>query len=304
MDFDVKKKSILEVLRDKQLVHPPKWLPSNVHYLVITGSVAYGVSSDTSDMDVYGFCIPPKEDVFPHLRGEIPGFGRQIQRFEQYQEHHIMDNEARQEYDFSIYSIVKYFHLCMENNPNMCDSLFVPQRCVLFASKIGQMVRDNRKLFLHKGSYHKFRGYAYAQLHKIGTKANSANPKRQASIEEFGYDVKFAYHVVRLALEAQQILVEHDLDIEANREILKSIRRGEWTEEKLRGWFNEKEKQLEEMYTKSTLQHSPDEEAIKDLLMNCLEQHYGSLDNAVKREVPVERMIAELKSVIEKYEGR
>lgn len=296
--------SRVQLMKQKGLIAPPKWLPQNVHYEVIMGSVAYGVSSDTSDMDVYGFCIPPKEDVFPHLRGEIPGFGRQIQRFEQYQEHHIMDHEARQEYDFSIYSIVKYFHLCMENNPNMCDSLFVPQRCVLYASKIGQMVRDNRKIFLHKGSYHKFRGYAYAQLHKIGTKANSANPKRQASIEEFGYDVKFAYHVVRLALEAQQILVEHNLDVEANREILKSIRRGEWSEEKLRGWFDEKEKQLEEMYTKSTLQHSPDEEAIKELLMNCLEQHYGSLDQAVKREVPVDRMIAELKSVLEKYEGR
>jgi hypothetical protein len=36
--------------------------------------------------------------------------------------------------------------------------------------------------------------------------------------------------------------------------------------------------------------------------MNCLEQHYGSLDSAVKREVPVDRMIAELKAVLDKYE--
>ena len=128
--------------------------------------------------------------------------------------------------------------------------------------------------------------------------------KRQVDTVINDYSTKFAYHVVRLALEAQQILVEHDLNIEANSEILKSIRRGEWSEEKLRGWFNEKEKQLEETYTKSTLQHSPDEEAIKDLLMKCLEQHYGSLDKAVTREVPVERMISELKAVIEKYEGR
>lgn len=293
--------SRVQLLTKKNLAHPPKWLPDNIHYEVIMGSVAYGVSSDTSDMDVYGFCIPPKEDVFPHLRGEIQGFGRQKQRFEQYQEHHLMDKEDRQEYDFTIYSIVKYFHLCMENNPNMVDSLFVPNRCVLFASPVAQMVRDNRKLFLHKGSYHKFRGYAYAQLHKIGTKANSQNPKRQESIEKYGYDVKFGYHVVRLALEGEQILVEQDLDLECNREMLKSIRRGEWSEEKLRGWFDEKERQLEELYTRSKLQHSPDEDAIKGLLMDCLEHHYGSLNNAVKREVPVEKMVAELKAVMEKY---
>jgi len=128
--------------------------------------------------------------------------------------------------------------------------------------------------------------------------------KREQETTINGMDTKFAYHVCRLALEAQQILVEHDLDLEANREILKSIRRGEWSEEKLRGWFDEKEKHLEELYTKSDLRHSPDEDAIKDLLMNCLEHHYGSLDNAVKREVPVDKFIAEMKAVIEKYEGR
>lgn len=296
----MKKRNVLKVLRDKQLVHPPKWLPANVHYLVITGSVSYAVSSDTSDMDVVGFCIPPKEDVFPHLRGEIQGFGLQKKRFDVWQEHHIMDKETRQEYDFSIYSIVKFFQLAMENNPNMVDTLFTPQRCVLFCSSIAQIVRDNRKKFLHKGSYHKLRGYSYSQLHKIGTKANSANPKRQASIEAHGYCVKFGYHVIRLLLQAEQILLEHDLDIQQNAEILKAVRRGEWSEEKLRGWFDEKEKHLEELYTKSTLQHKPDEEAIKELLMNCLEQHYGSLDSAVKREVPVERIIAELKAIIEK----
>ena len=293
--------SRVKLLKDKGLIQPPKWLPANVHYEVIMGSVAYGVSSDTSDMDVMGFCIPTKELVFPHLGGEIPGFGTQVKRFEQYQQHHVMDKETRQEYDLTIYSIVKYFQLCMENNPNMCDSLFVPQRCVLYASTVGQMVRDSRRMFLHKGSYHKFRGYAYAQLHKIGTKANSQNPKRQASIEEFGYDVKFAYHVVRLALEAQQILTEHDLDVEANREILKSVRRGEWSLEKLKNWFDQKESQLEELYISSTLRNKPDEAAIKELLMNCLEQHYGTISKYLQSETPNGRLLDELQNMIDKY---
>jgi uncharacterized protein len=293
--------SRVQLMKQKGLISPPKWLPQNIHYEVITGSVSYAVSSDTSDMDIVGFCIPPKEDIFPHLRGEIVGFGTQQKRFDVWQEHHIMDKEARQEYDFSIYSIVKFFHLVMENNPNMVDILFTPQRCVLFCSAVAQIIRDNRKMFLTKNSYHKMRGYSYAQLHKIGTKSNSSNPKRQTSIQEHGYDVKFGYHVIRLLLECEQILMEHDLDIERNAEILKAVRRGEWSEAKLRGWFDEKEKHLEELYAKSTLRHSPDEEAIKDLLMNCLEQHYGSLDNVVKREVPAERMIAELKAVLDKY---
>lgn len=294
-------RNIFEVIQDRTLCQPPKWLPNNLQYAVITGSVAYGVSSDTSDMDVVGFCIPHKEDIFPHLRGEILGFGNQKQRFNQWQQHHVYDKSAKQEYDFTIYNIVKYFQLAMENNPNAVELLFVPQRCVLYASPVAQMVRDNRKLFLHKGCYPKYRGYSYAQLHKIGTKANSSNPKRQESIDKFGYDVKFGLHVCRLLLQCEQILTEHDLDIERDREVLKSIRRGEWSEQKLRDWFDEKEKHLEELYTKSDLQHSPDEDAIKELLLNCLEHHYGSLEEAVKREVPVEKLVAEMQAVLDKY---
>ena len=49
-----------------------------------------------------------------------------------------------------------------------------------------------------------------------------------------GYDTKFAYHVVRLIGEVEQILVEQDVDLQRDRELLKAIRRGEWTEERLR----------------------------------------------------------------------
>ena len=67
--------STLQRLTDRGLIKPPRWLPGNVQYETIMGSVAYGVSSDTSDVDVYGWAIPPKEDIFPHLRGEVLGFG-------------------------------------------------------------------------------------------------------------------------------------------------------------------------------------------------------------------------------------
>ena len=168
--------SVTYKLAEKKLCNPPKWLPDNIHYEVWMGSVAYGVNQNNSDVDVYGFCIPKKNDVFPHLNGEILGFGRQHRRFEQYQEHHIIDESANggkgKEYDLSIYSVVKYFQLVMENNPNMIDSLYVPNDCVLHITQIGQMVRDNRDLFLHKGSWHKFRGYSYAMLRKAENRNN------------------------------------------------------------------------------------------------------------------------------------
>ena len=275
--------STLQRLTDHGLVRPPRWLPGNVQYETIRGSVAYGVSSETSDLDVYGWAIPSREDLFPHLRGELAGFGTPLPRFEQFEQHHVLDPSALggqgRCYDLTIYSIVKFFNLAMENNPNIIDSLFTPVNCVLHSTRVGNLVRENRRLFLHKGAWPKFKGYAYSQLHKIATKAPQG--KRAELVKKHGYDVKFAYHVVRLLSEVEMILTEGDIDLQRNNDQLKAIRRGEWTEERLRIWCVQKESQLEQAYAGSQLRATADEPKIRALLLNCLEEHYGSLQSCV-----------------------
>lgn len=292
---------LLKSLSKRGIIRIPDFITPNTQYLTMMGSVAYGVSSESSDIDVYGFCVPEKEVIFPHLAGEIEGFGRQKQRFDQWQQHHCKDEQAKKEYDFSIYNIVKYFQLCMENNPNMIDSLFVPQFAILHCTEVGNMVRENRKLFLHKGCWFKFKGYAYSQLHKIKTK----NPigKRKEYIIKDGIDWKFSYHLVRLLNECEQILTEGDLDLIRNREQLKSIRRGEWSLSDVETYFNDKEKQLEKLYNESKLQHSPDEKVIKKLLLNCLEHHYGSLNKCVVQLDKYEVAINEIKNIIKSLDN-
>jgi predicted nucleotidyltransferase len=257
----------------------PKHFPESVQYETIMGSVAYGVSSDTSDMDVYGWCIPDKATLFPHLAGHIPGFGSPPELFESWQLHHVRDEAAGREYDFTIYNITKYFTLVMENNPNMLESLFTPQSAILHCSPVAQMVRDQRHIFLHRGVWPRFKGYAFAQMHKIRTK--EAHGKRKESVEIFGFDVKFAYHVVRLLDECEQLLVEGDLDLLRNREKLKAIRNGEWSLNDIEDYFSARERALELAYANSSLPAVPDESRIRRLLLDCLEHHYGSLSECV-----------------------
>lgn len=288
--------STTQRLTERGLVRPPRWLPTNVQYETIMGSLAYGVSSDASDIDVYGWAIPPKDDVFPHLRGEIPGFGKQHERFAQFQEHHIRDADAQgghgRTYDLTIFGIVKFFQLAMENNPNVIDSLFTPANCVLHSTRVGNLVRENRRLFLHRGAWPKFKGYAYSQLHKIAVK--EPRGKRAEIVAKHGYDTKFAYHVVRLLGEAEQILVEGDIDLQRDNDRLKAIRRGEWTEDRLRKWAADKEVDLERAYAESKLPAAPDESKLRDLLLQSLEEHYGNLQGCV---VLPDRAVNALRSV-------
>ncbi len=257
-------------------------------------------------------------------------------------------------YDVQIYNIVKYFQLCMENNPNMIDSMFTPTNCVLHSTKVGNMVRERRRIFLHKGAWHTFKGYAYSQLHKMSNKGlndivaeirefEEANniprttkfeeareafektgvlgaitdrpvirdyftiytrlleqSKRYEGVKMYGYDPKFAYHIVRLISEVEQILVEGDLDLQRNNEQLKDIRRGKWNENDIRDWFTRREKDLAVVYDNSKLPHSPVEAPIKQLLLDCLEEHYGNLEKCVVNPDAATNAIREIKAILER----
>lgn len=311
---------VLELYEKRKISCQP--FVSQTHYETIMGSEAYGVSNNNSDVDIYGFTIPPKEYLF-YPQDAVIGFkDKNLENFEQFQQHHVVSGDR--EYDLNIFNISKYFQLCMENNPNMVDSLYTPERCIKHISKIGELVRSERKIFLHKGSFHKFRGYAHAQLHKAAEKnynkiaeilnkhdiltpptyeelkseflygvpiddilelrklyeSASKNPslKRLQSTMKYGWDVKFGYHVIRLSDEAEQILIHGSIDLERNKEMMKAVRAGEMSLEDVRRWFQEKEIQLEKLYHESTaVPYQPDVKKIKALLLNCIEEFYGSL---------------------------
>lgn len=125
--------------------------------------------------------------------------------------------------------------------------------------------------------------------------------KRAETVRKFGYDVKFAYHCVRLLDEIEQILNEGDLDLQRNREQLKAIRRGYWDKDHVIEYFEKKEKELESLYLSSKLQHSPDEGKIKQLLIDCLEEFFGDLSSAIVIPNQTENLIKDLEDLIRRY---
>lgn len=291
---------LLQQLEKRKLIHPPKFLVDNTHYLCVMGSNAYGTNIDSSDLDIYGWVIPPKRIVFPHTANVIQGFGYQGEKFDQWQQHHVEDKEEKKSYDFAIFNIVKYFQLLMDNNPNVLDSLFIPYDCILHMSQIGNMVRENRKLFLHKGCFKKYKGYALSQMHKMRSKEPEPGSKRAKIREEFGMDLKYAVHLVRLLTYVEQILLTEDLDMRKDSEQLKAIRRGEWTEEQVFKWSTEKEIALEKLYLESKLRTEPAEKEIKQLLLNCLEQHYGTLENCIVNVEEHTVALQQIKNILDK----
>jgi hypothetical protein len=98
---------------------------------------------------------------------------------------------------------------------------------------------------------------------------------RKEYLEKFGYDVKFASHLIRLLTEGLELLIEGRLafPITHNR-LVRDIKEGKLDLNQVLAKAEQLESLVEEAYVKSSLQHSPDLEAINNLQIQMLEDFW------------------------------
>jgi predicted nucleotidyltransferase len=146
-----------------------EWLNMRTLFLTRHGSHAYGTNTPTSDLDVKGVCVPPRE--YYH------GF---VNHFEQ--------AEFRKPLDAVIYELRKFFSLAADCNPNIIEVLWTAESDHLYMSGMGDDLLSARELFLSKKARYTFAGYAHAQLKRIRTHRNWLlyPPKTKPDRKEFG----------------------------------------------------------------------------------------------------------------------
>lgn len=277
-------------------ITPPPWLDTNLHLEVIMGSRAYGCNDpDKSDYDIRGVFTPPKHHCFPNVHGLVVGYD-DLPKCEHWNESHVKDQDGKREYDFDIHSICKFLRLAEENNPNQIDLLFAHETLVKHCTAVGRMLLDRRHLFLSKLCWVRFRGYAAHQFHKLKEKCPVG--KRLVIVQQYGYDVKFGYHCLRLLNEAGQIITRGDLNLFEGNEEYKAIRRGDWSLERLENEFVARKLAVEQAYHNSKLPEKPDHEQVRQLLLDCLEHHYGSLAKVVVRPDETIRALRDIDNII------
>ena len=123
---------------------------SNTIYCTLHGSHAYGLNTETSDMDIKGVCLGPKNVYTGFSKG-----------FEQ--------AEGKDPYDLVIYELRKFFKLASNCNPNIIEVLFTEPSEVVSATPLGEKLVANRDAFLSLKARHTFAGYAKSQLGRINT---------------------------------------------------------------------------------------------------------------------------------------
>lgn len=121
-------------------------LGKHVILLGLAGSYSYGTNIGTSDIDIRGIALNRKSDLIG------------LTEFEQYVDDHT---------DTVIYGLNKIITLLLSCNPNTIELLGMKAEHYLYLNELGQMLLDNRKLFLSKRAIQSFGGYADAQLRRL-----------------------------------------------------------------------------------------------------------------------------------------
>ncbi|MBB6452413.1 putative nucleotidyltransferase [Salirhabdus euzebyi] len=128
-------------------------------YQVITGSTAYGLANDHSDVDQKAIVILP------------PTYLLQLSK--------EWETESYHNPDIEYHSLKKAMNLLNAQNPTMLETLFVKEEFVKKQTKYGELLRNNRHLFLSQNCYYSFYGYAKDQLMRIKNGLNKVTEKDQ-----------------------------------------------------------------------------------------------------------------------------
>ena len=138
----------------KNLIKQPEYdflrgnehLGNNICLLTLGGSHAYGTNIEGSDVDIRGIASLKPENIL----GTTP--------FEQFVETNT---------DTTIYGLTKIFQLLLNANPNTIEILGCKPEHYLFTNRIGNLILQNKHLFLSKKCINAFAGYASAQLSRL-----------------------------------------------------------------------------------------------------------------------------------------
>lgn len=116
-------------------------------YEVVAGSHSYGLNIETSDKDLKGIVIVPRQELFT-LSEE-------------------WETTSYSDPDIEYHSLKKFMKLASNQNPTILEMIFTEPEFVVKSTPLAEKLRENRHLFLSKNCFYTYGGYAQQQLMRL-----------------------------------------------------------------------------------------------------------------------------------------
>lgn len=224
----------------------PPWLPKAVKLLIRAGSHAYGLALPTSDIDLRGVCIAPKDAYL----GLYP-----FERF------------APEKPDTEILDLRVFMRNAANGDLQALQMLYCYPGDIVHAEGPGVVLRTHRTIFLSQKIVKPMAGYVRGMI------AKARNAVEKGTTRDVGKDVMHANRVVRMLREAltdHRLTIRRDYDAEelmamrlAPQDALLNAWRAEEELRSLPGWVSE-----------TSLPEEPDMKVIDKLCVRLIEESF------------------------------
>lgn len=271
---------------DEDILWPDTPFPLQPSLVLVgrRGSESHGTfipSSDPNsidDRDLMGVCIPPE----PWTLGLRTWEGAE---------------SIKGCWDVVLYDFRKFVRLLCKQNPNVLGMLWLEPEDYLYRSPAADKLIAARDLFrARRPAFDAFAGYAQSQIKKMqgGAFAGYMGDKRKRLVDKHGFDVKNACHLIRLLNMGEEYLSTGQLRVRRtwDRDMLMSIKRGEWSLAKVKDYAAGRFEDLSEASRDSVLPEAVDEDAVNDLVVEIMRERVigGGSDRPTKAPSLVEKL--------------
>lgn len=211
----------------------------SIIYRCVVGSRAYGLDTDASDTDLRGIYLAHAD-----LQWSLFGAPEQFE-----------DNATQSCY----WELQKFLTMALKANPNILECLYSP--LVEKVTPLAEELLEMRERFLSQMIFQTFNGYAMSQFKKIEQDIRNSGEIKW----------KHAMHLLRLLLTGAATLREGRVPVrvEAHREKLLAVKRGEMPWPEVDVWRKELHRDFEHALIETKLPERPDYEAANCFLVKA-----------------------------------
>lgn len=172
--------------------------------------------------------------------------------------------------DLAVYGVRKYLHLALKGNPTILLALFAPEQFIKRHDVRGRQLQALAPYIVSKQVYAPFRGYMKQQHERLLGLRGQRNITRPELVERYGYDTKYAGHIIRLGLQGEELLSTGKLTLPMpaeQRDLVVRVRTGGYSLAGVSELIIDAEKRLDSAMRNSKLPEHPDRKTVEKWML-------------------------------------
>ncbi len=256
--------------------------PGEVILTVEVGSTLYGVqgADGVDDLDLLSIVVERPEYVT----------GLKLWESHVWRTADEGERSGDGDIDHTYHSLRKFVRLACQGNPSILCALFAPADKLHLTTPLGLSLQSLFPSMVSKQAIPRYRGYMRSQALRLlgerGVGRGTRTGARPELVEKYGYDTKFAMHMVRLGCQGRELSETGKLRLPMkglDRDICKHVRHGHWPLDEALNYAFTLDGELDAFQTGAKDSVLPDEPAwdvVNDWLHSAYETVWASDDKA------------------------